>query len=59
MVMNKSSIINHTNKELILNCKISMKAMLGEKQESIIKDKDTKTIMSLPPEASNKKKYKT
>ena len=32
--------------------------MLEEKQEIIIKNNDIKTKKILPPEASNKKKYK-
>ena len=32
--------------------------MLEEKQEFIIKNTDVKTKKILPPEASNKKKYK-
>lgn len=36
----------------------SIKEMLEEKQEIIIKNNDIKTKKILPPEASNKKKYK-
>ena len=36
----------------------SIKEMLEEKQEIIIKNSDIKTKKILPPEASNKKKYK-
>ena len=35
----------------------SIKDMLEEKQQVIIKNTDTKTKKILPPEASNKKKY--
>ena len=35
----------------------SIKDMLEEKQEIIIKNNDIKTKKILPPEASNKKKY--
>ena len=37
----------------------SIKDMLEEKQQIIIKNDDIKTKTILPPEASNKKKYKT
>ena len=36
----------------------SIKEMLEEKQEIIIKNNDIKTKKILPPEASNKNKYK-
>ena len=36
----------------------SIKEMLEEKQEIIIKNNDIKSKKILPPEASNKKKYK-
>ena len=36
----------------------SIKEMIEEKQEIIIKNDDIKTKKILPPEASNKKKYK-
>ena len=36
----------------------SIKDMLEEKQEIIIKNTDIKTKKTLPPETSNKKKYK-
>ena len=36
----------------------SIKDMLEEKQQIIIKNNDIKTKKILPPEASNKKKYK-
>ena len=36
----------------------SIKDLLEEKQEIIIKNNDIKTKKILPPEASNKKKYK-
>ena len=36
----------------------SIKEMLEEKQEIIIKNNDIKTKTILPPEASNKNKYK-
>ena len=36
----------------------SIKDMLEEKQEIIIKNTDIETKKILPPEASNKKKYK-
>ena len=36
----------------------SIKDMLEEKQEIIIKNTDIKTKKILPPETSNKKKYK-
>ena len=36
----------------------SIKEMLEEKQEIIIKNNDIETKKILPPEASNKKKYK-
>ena len=36
----------------------SIKEMLEEKQERIIQNNDIKTKKILPPEASNKKKYK-
>ena len=36
----------------------SIKEMLEEKQEIIIKNNDIKNKKILPPEASNKKKYK-
>ena len=36
----------------------SIKEMLEEKQEIIMKNNDIKTKKILPPEASNKKKYK-
>ena len=67
--MNKNNIYK-PYKELILNGKTnklndinkkdynSIKDMLEEKQQIIIKNNDIKTKKILPPEASNKKKYK-
>ena len=70
--MNKS--IYKPYKELILSCKTninsiiqkditktdynSIKDMLEEKQQIFMKNNDIKTRKILPPEASNKKKYK-
>ena len=67
--MNKNNIYK-PYKELILNGKTnklndinkkdynSINDMLEEKQQIIIKNNDIKTKKILPPEASNKKKYK-